>query len=74
MCPASLLSDRLTDLVGPSGSPRVPEVAASRPFRPERQVALLLANLGALSKDLKDGAIVVIEPARIRIRALPLLP
>ena len=35
---------------------------------------LLKANLPQLVSALDDGSIVVIEPARIRIRALPLLP
>ena len=42
--------------------------------RPERQVVLLLANLPVIEKDLENGAVVVIEPDRMRIRALPLLP
>jgi predicted nuclease of predicted toxin-antitoxin system len=42
--------------------------------RPERQVAPLLANLPAIAQDLEGGAVVVIEPDRIRVRALPLLP
>ncbi len=42
--------------------------------RPEQQVALLLANLPAVERDLNGGCIVVIEPDRIRIRLLPLLP
>jgi len=40
--------------------------------RPERQSALILANLPAIENDLKRGAIVVIEQERIRIRLLPL--
>lgn len=39
--------------------------------RPERQVALLLANLPALQAVLKAGGIVVIEQNRIRVRSLP---
>lgn len=40
------------------------------PRRPEDQVALLLANLQAISTDLDIGAIVVFRPDRIRVRRL----
>jgi hypothetical protein len=33
---------------------------------------LLLANLAAIERDLADGAIVVLEPKRVRIRKLPI--
>ena len=42
--------------------------------RPDEQVALLLGNLPALADELADGSVAVIEPERIRIRSLPLLP
>jgi predicted nuclease of predicted toxin-antitoxin system len=41
--------------------------------RPERQAEILLSNFAAIENDLAAGSIVVIEPARLRIRALPLI-
>jgi predicted nuclease of predicted toxin-antitoxin system len=42
--------------------------------RPTDQAALIKNNLPQFTQALKDGSIVVIEPDRIRIRALPLIP
>ena len=40
--------------------------------RPDRQVALLLVNLGAISAALEDGAVVVFREASLRVRPLPI--
>jgi predicted nuclease of predicted toxin-antitoxin system len=42
------------------------------PRRPASQVALLLANLPQAETDLLAGAIVIIEPSRLRVRSLPI--
>ncbi len=43
------------------------------PRRPADQAALLLANLPGVDSDLLAGAIVTIEPHRIRVRSLPIV-
>lgn len=45
-----------------------------RPRRPQPQAVLLLNHLDAVASALDEGAIVVIEEGRIRIRALPIIP
>lgn len=42
--------------------------------RPEQQAALLLSNLPVLTDALAEGSVAVIEPERIRLRRLPLIP
>ena len=40
--------------------------------RPKNQITLLLANLPALEAALQEGAVVILEQTRIRIRSLPI--
>lgn len=44
------------------------------PRRPADQLSLLLANLASFENDLRQGAAVVIEPGRVRVRILPMMP
>jgi predicted nuclease of predicted toxin-antitoxin system len=40
--------------------------------RPDVQVKLLLANIPNVRESLEDGAVVVLEDARVRVRPLPI--
>ena len=40
--------------------------------KPQRQLALLLANMAQITEPLHKGSVVVIEQTRIRIRSLPI--
>jgi predicted nuclease of predicted toxin-antitoxin system len=42
--------------------------------QPDQQAALLLSNLAVLADALAEGSVAVIEPERIRVRRLPLIP
>lgn len=54
---------------------RAPSVILFRraaPRAPRRQVEVLLASLPNVGPHLEEGCVVVFEPARVRIRKLPI--
>ena len=53
--------------------PSVVLFRGASPRRPASQVAVLLANLATVADDLRKGAVVVIEPSRLRVRTLPII-
>jgi hypothetical protein len=40
--------------------------------QPERQTRMILANLESIGRALEQGAVVVFEEARVRVRGLPI--
>jgi len=46
----------------------------AEPRNPIGQVKLLIANLGEIGPSIERGAVVVLEPQRIRARSLPIRP
>jgi predicted nuclease of predicted toxin-antitoxin system len=57
-----------------ASSPSLVRFRHGSQHRPSDQIALLNANLPRLEQDLDAGSVVVIEPGRIRVRSLPLIP
>jgi predicted nuclease of predicted toxin-antitoxin system len=57
-----------------ASSPPLVQFRHGSQHRPSDQIALLTANLPRFEQQLEAGSIVVIEPERIRVRSLPLIP
>ena len=47
-------------------------IRQTRSRRPEQQAGVLFANLSAIEEPLRNGCVVVLEDARIRVRRLPI--
>jgi predicted nuclease of predicted toxin-antitoxin system len=52
--------------------PSVVLLRGAVPREPRRQAQFLLANLASVEDALKEGALVVMDPRRIRVRTLPI--
>lgn len=52
--------------------PSVVLLRGAVPREPRRQAQFLLANLASVEDALQEGALVVMDPRRIRIRTLPI--
>lgn len=57
-----------------AASPSFVLLRTYEPMTPDEQAGVLIANLRSVSADLEQGAIVVVERSRIRVRRLPVLP
>ena len=57
-----------------SQRPSVILFRGATPRHPNAQLQLLLANLGEIAASIAHGAVVVLEPQRIRVRTLPISP
>lgn len=57
-----------------SQRPSVILFRGATPRHPNAQLKLLLANLGEIAASIAHGAVVVLEPQRIRVRTLPISP
>lgn len=55
-----------------AASPSVILFRGATPRNPIGQVKLLIANLAAIAPSIERGAVVVLEPQRIRVRSLPM--
>jgi predicted nuclease of predicted toxin-antitoxin system len=55
-----------------AASPSVILFRGATPRYPIGQVKLLIANLAAIAPSIERGAVVVLEPQRIRVRSLPM--
>jgi predicted nuclease of predicted toxin-antitoxin system len=52
--------------------PSVVLLRGAVPREPRRQAQFILANLASVEDALKEGALVVMDPRRIRVRTLPI--